>query len=264
MKNLSNIDFKKYKRFFVFGCSFTAYKWPTWADILSTEMPDAEFYNFGRPGAGNLFISNQVVESNQRYKFDNNDLVIVLWSTMCREDRYINNWWSTPGNIYTQNIYNKEFVSKYSDTKGYLIRDMALIALTTTYLKYSDADAITLTSVPYDYQQDPADNSVNEVLSLYKDIINETPQSMLESVLNNEWVCGHYYYSSNHPKDKFGDYHPGPQKYYNFLKKLGFPLTCRSHEYSEISESQLKLTNTADEVTEMFASLRKSQENKIL
>ena len=31
-------DWTKYKRFFTFGCSFTCYMWPTWADIISKEM----------------------------------------------------------------------------------------------------------------------------------------------------------------------------------------------------------------------------------
>jgi hypothetical protein len=64
-----NVDFTKYKRFFAFGCSFTCYIWPTWADVVSKEMPQAKFYNLGKTGAGNLCISSKVAEANNRFKF---------------------------------------------------------------------------------------------------------------------------------------------------------------------------------------------------
>jgi hypothetical protein len=31
--------------------------WPTWADVASKEMPNAEFFNLGVSGSGNLLIS---------------------------------------------------------------------------------------------------------------------------------------------------------------------------------------------------------------
>ena len=47
-----HIDFNKYKRVFAFGCSFTNYIYPTWADLIMHEMPSAECYNFGKAGGG--------------------------------------------------------------------------------------------------------------------------------------------------------------------------------------------------------------------
>ena len=46
----------KFKRAFVFGCSFTQYYWPTWADILGREFN--KFENWGQCGGGNQFIFN--------------------------------------------------------------------------------------------------------------------------------------------------------------------------------------------------------------
>ena len=98
------IDFKKYKRFFAFGCSMTSYGWPTWADIIAQEIP--EYYNYAQSGGGNLFISCQVTEASLRHKFTDTDLVMVMWSSVAREDRHVNGNWLTPGNIYTQNYYD--------------------------------------------------------------------------------------------------------------------------------------------------------------
>ena len=81
-------DFSKFKRFFAFGCSFTNYAWPTWANILHQEM-DAEFFNLGRRGSGNLFTACRISEANNRFKFCDTDLVIVMFISEVREDRYI-------------------------------------------------------------------------------------------------------------------------------------------------------------------------------
>ena len=44
-----------YSRFFAFGCSFTSYYWPTWADIIGQEFSD-RYYNLAMCGAGNEFM----------------------------------------------------------------------------------------------------------------------------------------------------------------------------------------------------------------
>jgi hypothetical protein len=61
-------------RLFTFGCSFTNYRWSTWADILAPEF--GEFYNWGQRGAGNHFIFNSVMEADQQNNFKDGDTVI--------------------------------------------------------------------------------------------------------------------------------------------------------------------------------------------
>ena len=123
---LINLDVKKYKRFFAFGCSFTNYHWPTWADIIGQ---DIEFYeNWGVMGAGNQFIFNSVIEANQKYKFTDTDLVMIMWSTINREDRYVNNEWLLAPPSKQEEIYGIKWLEKYGlDNRGLLIRDLAFI-----------------------------------------------------------------------------------------------------------------------------------------
>ena len=261
-----NIDFKKFKRFFVFGCSFTNYYWPTWADIISKEMPEVEYYNFGRCGAGNPFISNRVVEADIKLKFTDTDLVMVMWTTLCREDRYFHNNWNTPGNIFTQNIYNQEFVEKFCDPKGYLIRDLALIKLTTEYLNNSPATPILLNCQPYHEQQqrnhlNQLDPQVMEILELYSDMIKSTPTSIFELEMNNFWSHGHVYKDSNH--GLFQDYHPGPKRYYNYLNKLGINLTDRSKQFAEDAQRQLEQTTTKEEIISIFCNEPNANHNSV-
>jgi hypothetical protein len=78
-------------RLFTFGCSFTRYHYPTWADIVSKNF--SEFQNWGRAGAGNNFILNSLNECDLRNKLGTNDTVIIMWAGLSRIDYYqINNW----------------------------------------------------------------------------------------------------------------------------------------------------------------------------
>lgn len=237
------IDYSKIKRVFVFGCSFTGYKWPTWADVLKTQAPNAEYYNVGRSGAGNTYIASNYSAYDKKYKFNEFDLILVMWSTFMREDKYIKKCWITPGNIFTQGIYPEEYVEKYSDTRGYLIRDLALIDLTTSAMENSKASCVNLMSVPADHQA-LEDNS--DVLSLYSELINKFPKTLLE-VMGGQWIFGHKYYDphydksskkktvADNPDPNFEDYHPNTMDYYNYLNKLGFVLNNNAHKFAQDS-----------------------------
>lgn len=245
----ADIDFSKYRRYFSFGCSFTLYRWPTWSHMLHREMKNVDHYNFGISGAGNLHISNRIVEADMRYKFTYGDLIAVMWSTFCREDRWVDNrgGWIHPGNIYTQNEYDEKFVLKYCDPLGYLIRDMALISMATVYMDASEADFLPLISVPFDYQQDPDDSRVKDIINLYRFRTKEYSPSLFDLEMNQEWTNGHEYYS-DHYRDKLKDYHPNPIRYRNYLEKIGVPLTDLSMKYAQKSSDLLLSTKTEKEI----------------
>lgn len=228
------IDFSKYKRVFIFGCSFTNYHaWPTWANILSMEAKNAEYvYNLGETGGGNLFISSQVMAASLKYKFDTNDLVLLMWSTHCREDRYRETRWYLPGNIWTQNIISEDFVKEWACPKGYIVRDLALMAFTKTFLSNSPADAVLLKSVEPTYDQKLFDGvGYEDVIGLYKDTIADYPEPLYSFVNDGHggWINGHEYYwpgvGSSTDAKKFQDYHPNPLMYMDFLTRIGFKLS---------------------------------------
>lgn len=97
-----------------FGCSYTNLRWtPTWADWLSTAF--CNFYNYGRSGAGNRYIFNQLMSVIHKHQVSKHDTVVIAWSTPLREDRYINGDWISLGNIYNQNYYPADWVKRYFD-----------------------------------------------------------------------------------------------------------------------------------------------------
>jgi hypothetical protein len=220
-----NVDYTKYKRFFAFGCSYTSYIWPTWADVVSKEMPQAKFYNLGKTGAGNLCISSKVAEANNRFKFTDTDLVMVMFSSYTREDRWVANEWLTRGNVYVNNVYSSDWVRKFADERGYLIRDASLIDLTNRYLKSLACDSFTMLSVPLTTNSDsPSHESTSpaDILEVYADTFNSMSPSLFELELDG-WDTDY---------KKFEDGHPSTIKYYNYLEKIGFKFSESTKQYA--------------------------------
>lgn len=239
-------DFKKYKRFFSFGCSFTSYRWPTWADLLSKEMPNCTYYNCGQAGAGNQYISYKVAEINQKFNFNKDDLVIILWSTFTREDRFINDQWMTYGNIYNNPLYDDKYIEKYVDEKGFVYRDFALMELVDGYLK-NQCDYVGLLSVP------PVIGSENPRRKSYGfDDLNEKfykllakfPKSLFEVEFPNGWETDYL------PVIDGG--HPSSIRYFNYLQKIGFKMSQNTHQYAIECSDFLRNAKTVDEVTVQF------------
>ena len=100
-----------YNRFFAFGCSFTYYKWPTWADFLYAGKVSAEYQNWALPGGSNDFIFHSLTECDAANSITDQDLVCIMWSQPHRVGDYSHNTgWDLPGSVFT--FQPKERVQK--------------------------------------------------------------------------------------------------------------------------------------------------------
>jgi hypothetical protein len=227
-----------FKRLFTFGCSFTQHLYPTWANVLSKEMPVARFYNLGRTGAGNSYIAWRIAEANNRYKFGENDLVVVMYTTLCREDRYIDGNWQLFGNVFNNDYYGKDF-KKYIDPTGYAIQNLATIELSMQYLKSLPCTSIFLTGFPFDNIEtsyDVYDRTVmDDLKNTYPHIFN-LPISYMQFLhpnLSKITTFGGKGFEYRHDDGNwFVDAHPSPCWGYEYLKHLNFPLTSLSQDYA--------------------------------
>ena len=233
-RGIKEIDFKKYKRFFAFGCSFTNYKWPTWADIIGQEIKN--YYNYGVSGAGNYYIFHCVMTADKLYKFTKDDLVMVKWTNAHREDRFIedsinpatnilwSNQWLTPGNIYSQGVYSKEFMNYYSDTHC-IMRDLALIETLRVYLESKNLDFDFLSMVPVvaslDGTTGSLTNTAKNAIQAYSDLIKKMPPSIFELIFNHNWHSisprANYWTQWN---PNYTDNHAHPMEHIEYIKKL--------------------------------------------
>lgn len=233
------VEWSKYKRFFTFGCSFTSYMWPTWADIVSKEMPESEFYNFGLSGSGNTLISYRIAEANARFKFTETDLIMVMFTTYCREDRWTTDKrWIAGGNIFNNRYYPDSWVREFADERGYLIRDAAVIELTTKYLESLPATTYSMLSVPFKTDSESLTNGdiPYDIRAVYEPTFNSFKTSMYELELRANWKDLEHDYP-------FPDGHPSPIRYYNYIEKLGFNLTEKSKQYAVDASNTLKSIN---------------------
>ena len=100
----------EYKRAFLFGCSWTSFSYPTWANIMQKDL-DIPVYNWGWSGTGNVAIQHRMVQCDLLNKFTEHDLIIPLWSSWTREDRYEEEGWYNVGSVL-----NQSSESKYDET----------------------------------------------------------------------------------------------------------------------------------------------------
>lgn len=184
-------------RLFTFGCSFTNYHWPTWADILGQDY--SQYYNLGRSGAGNLYIACQLSEAVNRYNITDQDRVIIQWSSPLREDRYTDQW-LTWGNVFEVETspYPQDWVRDFVTEKGCLVRDLALISLCKNLLDGQGIDYSFFAMTDLDQDAD--------VTGVYQKTLASIKPSMQNSIFDGQWP-------------NRTDPHPWPGQYLDYLVK---------------------------------------------
>jgi len=205
-------------RLFAFGCSFTNYKYWTWANILAQQYD--EFENWGQSGAGNQFIFHSFMEADQRHRFGAGDTVIVCWTDVMREDRYAQGrGWLTLGNVaWANKIYTKEFIDSGVCQQGYLMRDLNVIKAVREILQ--NRAGVTwkfMCMVPIDRVSNMNQDRIDypQILELYHDVIQSLGTSYIEVLGENYWD------RDQHLRLRHGhggiDYHPTTQEHLHYL-----------------------------------------------
>jgi hypothetical protein len=199
-------------RLLTFGCSFTNYRWSTWADILAPEFD--QFENWGQGGGGNHYIFNSLMEADQRQRFGPNDTVVVCWSSTFRDDRYIKDRWITLGQINHCNIYTKDFITNGIDDRGTLIRDLAFVKAAAELLENRPGvnwKFISICPIASTRYWGIEDDTQHDVVELYKSVIDKIDADYVDFLRR--------FSRDNRYKD---DPHPTPIEHLGFLDEV-FP-----------------------------------------
>jgi hypothetical protein len=238
------------KRLFTFGCSFTQYHWPTWADILRHNFDYYE--NWGQIGGGNQFIFNSLNECIVKNKLSKNDTVIIMWTNITREDRYVHGSWLTPGNIYTNpGIYSDEFIEKFADEKGYLIRDMAFIHSAKNLLEYIGINYIFLSMVEISNSDQYTVNLItgcDDIFEAYTDTINAIRPSVHNVIFNFNWASRTFipkFYSKEVHFNRI-DLHPTPMEHLEYIDKILPEFTISDQIRCWVNEINNRLLDNLD------------------
>ena len=89
------------RRVFCWGCSYTSYLWPTWADWLAVDNPSVKVFNMGKPGIGNQSIHIMKSAHKKFYGEKEDDLHLCLWTSFDRMDHYAldHGWFPASGSL---------------------------------------------------------------------------------------------------------------------------------------------------------------------
>jgi hypothetical protein len=256
-----NLITTKPKRLFTFGCSFTSYAWSMWPEIISYDL-GIPLYNYGRTWGGNQFIANTICQANAKYKFNSDDLVIVCWTNVCREDRWVNGEWVLPGNIFTQNEYDSKWVEKFVDPLGLLIRDLASINLVNNLLKSTDCQSHFLSMMDIVYSADQWNvndsgfksfekvnpetgqniNVLKEILSYYQSDISKINKSFYE-ILWNKNIEQKLNVELERFNGYFQDGHPWPTESLQYLSAIFDDHKFKEATIKTVSDIENKIFN---------------------
>lgn len=207
-------------RLFTFGCSFTHWNWPTWADIVAYDL-EIPHYNWALPGLGNVGIHSRMLECDLRNQLADDDIVLVVWSSWTREDRYgvkqsslDGAQWSCTGDIL--HSYNNYFVDNYWSMNNDLVKNSTAIISTNKMfdIKFNGHIVTPLTSL--------YDNSALSFNSDEKDIA-----LFYESYIPND---GEYQENGKHrcKYSKTNDSHPDILSHLNYVQEFVAPKLGRS------------------------------------
>jgi len=230
------------KRLFTFGCSFTNYAWPTYADFLGNEFDYYE--NWGWPGLGNRAIAERIAECHARNTFTKDDTVIVQWSSHVRHDWFrtndlSNKGWQTKGSIFNYlnaDIFDRKWIETFWDENAYFMHNMNFILLAQGLLNSCKSTwrMTTITDIEKLGSDYPNIESHGENISNTSNIWESEPNFQLykPSVFDNnkdKWICpiGLHAWKSKNKSFKFRDkqnmitkwtdYHPSCEQHSEWL-----------------------------------------------
>lgn len=255
---MKNIDLKrKYKRVFALGCSLTRYVYPTWADILGVHYESAEYINLAKPGAGNPLVMSRISQAHRYFNFDENDLIVIMYPSFTREDRFIKTEWFCNGNIFTSTSFDRDFIKKFGDITHYTIRDLSIIDLIRNFLKTLNSDVLELMSV--DHQGlEPMELAFDENETRNHNMLKERYQDLFQGfpVDYTTWL-----YSIQTSHNSFGvkydnriDSHPKPIIALQYLQMLGFEINKKACDYAQYYTELLSNCTTRKQIIDLSNS----------
>jgi hypothetical protein len=201
-------------RLFTFGCSFTHYHYPTWADILSKEFKYHE--NWGQGGQGNEFIFNSLNECLVKNNITSDDTVIIMWAIIYRDDIYKDNKWS---------IGPKYRFDKADDPRGHFIKNVAFINATKIMLESVGCKYYFLSLVPVDIdvldlnsKSSVVEHDISDIRNHYKECLESIRPSVYETIFNSDWTSRKFAPKNySNPKNLRIDFHSSTAEHLEYL-----------------------------------------------
>jgi len=226
-------------RIFTFGCSFTQYFWPTWADMICYKN---DGYNFGQKGGGTTQILHKVANANRKYNFTELDKIIIMLPSLFRHDKIdIHNGktvWVCNGSQYENPEISNDWMFTQSLNDIIFLKEY-LEANELFYWFTAMHDIFNSDFVEY---QDLSEQQL-EHLNYVSEHIDFKYPTMLESLVSipNEW-------GSRNPLYTHGgspDLHPTILEHYEYANKIE-KVNIRREDILIAHHMMLQLNNVSE------------------
>ena len=152
------------------------YCWPTWADILGRSLHNQgyEYYNLGIAGTGNRAITSTLYRAKHEFAFTDQDIIIVMWSSWNREDRYLpvkgcpeqGFYWTVEGNVLNSAHYDDDFILKHWSLENDIIQNIISIKSARSLVDFAFEGSIDL----YEHGMEGSDSDLDPLLGLFCDV----------------------------------------------------------------------------------------------
>ncbi len=209
------------KRIFIFGCSFTKYHWPTWADIMIKLLQDhnvsIECINLGRAGLGNVGIMHEIFKADIKYNFTNNDELFIMWTSWSREDRYRNGDWLVGGNVSINEHYNDEFIKHHWSIENDIIKNVT--AMISINKSFADIIRFQCHASGFNLENFKEQCKTKEEKELFDIYYHYVPKSLATDFEELEYEM----YTNFFPNDPY-EKHPTVMAHLKFVEKHIAPL----------------------------------------
>ena len=206
------------RRLFTFGCSYTQWLWPTWADILATGFD--EFQNWGLRGAGNRTIVERLSEFLLQNTLTKDDVIVVQWTDYHRYDLHSprihpESNWGCGGNLHL-NPHTPKWVSDNWDEASYIMHTLNFINFAINLLRNQKCTWLMTSSIDLTTDIEPFSK-----LHFYRQLFQETAWlPPISKYLNSINFTGTEFKIHNHHTKKISnniDMHPTPELHNNWL-----------------------------------------------
>lgn len=257
------------KKLITFGCSFTEFSWPTWADWMGTAYP--HYINLGNGGSGNRAIFHTFMRAYNGGYIDKNTDVVIQWTSLLRHDHipFGKNKYLGLGSVLHSGNYSQEYIDKFfnpiqaiSETYNYIkairtLLDIRRINYTMFFMLDPWID--DLLGEPwhdgnFNFARPVARKIKNELTNLQDNIGEPFIEESL-SWYQAEHQKESYYCWKDKVEELKVEGHPGPKTHYNyFIHKISpfFP-----HIQNTIPDNTSKLQEW-----ETWAKIKLSERDK--
>lgn len=208
------------KRIFTFGCSFTEYCWPTWADMLLYENNGM---NYGMSGGGFDQILTNLIQCDIDNNLTSDDVIIIVYPNLIRWDGPFYPIMKCYGNAMTSEL--SEYENRLWTIDGLIYRNLHIIYIIDVFLQHKKVTYrySSIIDIFKYFGQYFGENSIDNEL---RNNLNKTKEKIklltnFAEFTDNDTVIGGWKTTKKWSEE--WDNHPRPLEHYNWLTDVLLP-----------------------------------------